>query len=161
MTDAVIPEWVFDLRDLADVADDLQDFATSPIDYLWEEARPRVVEAILSAWRWVLTNVIGRLFEIIEMGIVDGIAIPIRDAFTLAGSSVFDALEQLRLWAEGGLMELGVAAPFALIVSWLMLVIVVAVIFQILWGLIEAYLPTESITGAVDSIRTAIRGDGT
>lgn len=159
MTDTVIPEWVYDLRDLADVADDLQEFATSPIDYLWEEARPRVVEAILTAWRWLLENIIGRFFEIIEMGIVDGIAIPIRDAFTLAGSSVLGALEELRLWAEGGLMELGVAAPFALIASWLVLVIVVAVIFQLLWGLIEAYLPVESITGAVDSIRTAFGGD--
>lgn len=158
MTDAVIPDWVYDLRDLTGVADELQEFATSPIDYLWEQARPRVVEAILSAWRWVLTNVIGRFFEILEMGIVDGIAIPLRDAFTLAGSAVFDALEQLRLWAEGGLMELGIAAPFALIVSWLILVIIVAVIFQLLYGLIEAYLPTESITGALGSLRTALGG---
>jgi len=154
-----IPPWVYDLRDLAGVADELQDFATSPIDYLWEEARPRVVEAILSAWRWLLENVIGRFFEIIETGIIDGVAIPLRDAFTLAGSSVLDALEALRLWAEGGLMELGVAAPFALIVSWLLLVMVVAVIFQLGYGLIQAYLPTESITGAIDSIRTALGGD--
>lgn len=155
----ILPDWVYDLRDLAGVADELQDFATSPIDYLWEQARPRIVDAILTAWRWVLENVIGQFFEIIETGIIDGIAIPIRDAFTLAGSAVLDALESLRLWAEGGLMELGIAAPFAIIVSWLILVIVVAVIFQLIWGLIEAYLPTESITGALGSFRTAIAGD--
>lgn len=159
MTTSVVPDWVYDLRDLADVADDLEEFATSPVDFLLDEVRPRLVEFILTAWRWVLENVIGRFFEIVEMGIVDGIAIPIRDAFTLAGSSVYDALEQLRMWTESGLMELGVAAPFALVVSWFILVIFVAVVSQIIWGLVETYLPIESVSGAVDSLRTAIRGE--
>ena len=114
------------------------------------------------AWVGGLFDVLGdvrRFIGAIELGLVEGVAIPLRDGFTAAGSSVYGALEQLRLWAESGLMELGIAAPFALIASWLVLVIIIAVIAQVIYGFLEAYLPTESLTGAVDVLRTAVGGD--
>ena len=154
-----LPGWIDALRPLAGVVDILVDFANDPTGFVIEIVERYLVTAILTGWRWFLENVVAAFFDAIELGLVEGIAIPLRDGFTAAGSSVYEALEQLRLWAESGLMELGLAAPFALIASWLVLVIIIAVIAQVIYGFIEAYLPTESLTGAVDVLRTAVGGD--
>jgi len=154
-----LPGWIDALRPLAGVVDILVDFANDPTGFVIEIVERYLVSAILTGWRWFLENVVTAFFDAIELGLVEGIAIPLRDGFTAAGSSVYGALEQLRLWAESGLMELGLAAPFALIASWLVLVIIIAVIAQVIYGFIEAYLPTESLTGAVDVLRTAVGGD--
>jgi hypothetical protein len=154
-----LPGWIDALRPLAGVVDILVDFANDPTGFVIEIVERYLVTAILTGWRWFLENVVAAFFGAIELGLVEGVAIPLRDGFTAAGSSVYGALEQLRLWAESGLMELGIAAPFALIASWLVLVIIIAVIAQVIYGLLEAYLPTESLTGAVDVLRTAVGGD--
>ncbi|WP_256403475.1 hypothetical protein [Halorubrum salinum] len=155
----VLPDWVSDLRPLADFAHTLTNFARDPSGFVISIIEEYLVSGILAGWRWFLANVVTAVFEAIELGLVDGIAIPLRDGFTMAGGSLYDALVQLRLWAESGLVEFGVAAPFALAVSWLFLAVIVAGITQLLWGFIETYLPVSSVTGAVDAIRTALAGD--
>lgn len=155
----LIPDWVYDLRELATVADTLTDFAKDPDGFIISIIEEYIVSGIITGWRWFLANVVTALFDAIELGLVDGLAIPLRDGFTAAGSSLYLALSQLRLWAESGLVEFGVAAPFAIAVSWLFLAVIVAGVTQFLWGFVEAYLPTESVTRAIASLRTAIGGE--
>lgn len=153
-----IPSWIYDLKPLTRVIDTLVDFAGDPSGFIISIVEKYLVVGILNGWRWFLENVVAKLFEAIELGIVEGIAIPLRDGFTTAGTSVYTALTQLRLWAESGLMELGLAAPFALVASWLILVIIIAVIAQVIYGFIGAYLPTEPISGVIGVVRTAVGG---
>lgn len=135
--------------------DTLVEFAKNPRTFIYSI----LLGGLLNSWAWILDNVVARVFEVIELGLVEGIAIPIRDGFTLAGSSVYDSILQFQLWAADGIMSFGVAAPFALAISWFVIALIVAVISQLLWGLVETYLPVESVSGALNALISAFRGE--
>jgi|GEM_PF-653049 hypothetical protein len=147
------------LVDLAEVGDELVDFGQDPTGYVVELLQYRLVEGILIAWAWFLDNVLANIFEGLRLGLVEGIAIPIRDGFTLGGTAIYGALGELQMWTTGGLMTLGIGAPFAIAISWLVTAVIVAALFQILWGFLETYLPIESLSGAFESVKSAFRGE--
>lgn len=139
----------------------LTNFAEDPTGFILDIIREWIVVGVLDTWSWLLTNVVGRVFDLLELMIVDGFVIPVRDATVPVGSAVVESVESLQVFGESALVELGLAAPFALGASWLATAIVVAVIVQLAWGFIETYLPVESLTGAVDALRSGVPDAGT
>jgi hypothetical protein len=148
-----LPEWVITVT-TAGVGGTIVSFAENPETYIYAI----FVDGLLNAWGWLLDNVFGRLYWVIELALVDGIAVPLSTGANMAGSALYGALTSVQTWAEGEMMSLGIAAPFALVVSWLIIAAIVAVISQLLWGLIETYLPVDSVTGALKSLWSAIAG---
>ena len=141
----------------------LSDFAADPSGFIMDIVREAIVAGIFDAWSWFLANVLVRSFDILELAIVDGIAIPIRDAVVPAGSEIYGALLALQVFSQASLMELGIAAPFALAASWVVLAVVVATIIQLVWGFVATYLPIDSVTeayGLLQESLTVRRGGG-
>ena len=141
----------------------LSDFANDPSGFILDIVREAIVAGIFDAWSWFLSNVVVRSFELVELVIVDGIAIPIRDAVVPAGSAIYGALLALQVFSQSSLMELGIAAPFALAVSWLVLAVAVATIIQLVWAFLATYLPVDSVTEAYALLQESLtvrRGGG-
>lgn len=141
----------------------LRDFAADPSGFIMDIVREAIVAGIFDAWSWFLANVLVRSFELVELVIVDGIAIPIRDAVVPAGSAIYGALLALQVFSQSSLMELGIAAPFALAVSWLVLAVAVATIIQLVWAFLATYLPVDSVTEAYALLQESLtvrRGGG-
>ena len=141
----------------------LSDFANDPSGFILDIVREAIVAGIFDAWSWFLANVVVRSFDILELAIVDGIAIPIRDAVVPTGSAIYGALLALQVFSQSSLMELGIAAPFALAVSWLVLAVAVATIIQLVWAFLATYLPVDSVTeayGLLQESLTVRRGGG-
>ncbi|ELZ56767.1 MULTISPECIES: hypothetical protein [Halorubrum] len=149
----VLPGWVITLT-TAGLGGTVVSFAQNPETFVYAI----FVDGALAGWSWLLDNVFGRLYWLAELLLVDGIAVPLSRGANTAGSALYGALISLQTWAEGGMMSLGIAAPFALVISWLIIATIVAVISQLLWGLIETYLPVDSVSGALRSLWSAIAG---
>ena len=149
----VLPGWALTIT-TAGLGTTVVSFARNPETFIYGI----LVDGTLAAWAWLLDNVFGRLYWVIELALVDGVAVPLSRGANMAGSALYGALTSLQGWAEGGIMSLGIAAPFAFVVSWLIIATIVAVISQLLWGFIETYLPVDSVTGALRSLWSAIAG---
>ena len=152
--DGILPSWVISVT-TAGVGGTIVDFASNPERFVYTI----FIDGLLNGWAWLLENVFVRLYGVIELALVDGIAVPLSTGASMAGSSLYGAVMSVQTWTEGGLMSLGIAAPFALIVSWLVIATIVGVIFQLFWGVIETYVPVDSVRGAVEVLFTAVRGD--
>ena len=149
----ILPEWVITVT-TAGVGGTIVSFAENPETYIYAI----FVDGLLNAWGWLLDNVFGRLYWVIELALIDGIAVPLSTGANMAGSALYGALTSVQTWAEGEMMSLGIAAPFALVISWLIVATFVAVISQLLWGFLETYLPVDSVTGAAKALWSAIAG---
>ncbi|ELZ38882.1 hypothetical protein [Halorubrum tebenquichense] len=150
---SILPTWVITIT-TAGLGTTVASFARNPETFIYAI----FVDGVLGAWGWLLDNVFGRLYWVIELALVDGVAVPLSRAANMAGSSLYGALISIQTWAEGEMMSLGIAAPFALAISWLIIATIVAIISQLLWGFIETYLPVDSVTGALRSLWSAIAG---
>lgn len=163
-----VPSWVITITTMG-IGGTLVSFAEDPAGFIWSLFRYELVDGIFAAWAWFLGTVVAGAFDLLELLIVDGFAVPIRDSVMLAATGstepgvdggIAGAVEAVQMWGESGLIELGLAAPFALAASWLLTVTIVAVLMQLAWGFLETYLPVESISGAVDALREALPAFG-
>ena len=157
-----MPTWVVTITSLG-VGSTLVSFADDPTGFVLDLLRGEVVLAIFNAWSWFLSNVVVRSFDLVELAIIDGIAIPIRDAVVPAGSAIYGALLALQVFSQASLMELGIAAPFALAASWVVLALVVATTIQLVWAFAATYLPVDSVTEAYALLQESLtvrRGGG-
>ena len=150
---SVLPGWALTIT-TAGLGTTVVSFARNPETFIYAI----LVDGTLSAWAWLLDNVFGRLYWVTELALVDGVAVPLSRGANMAGSELYNALISVQTWAEGGMMSLGIAAPFALVISWLIVATFVAVISQLLWGFLETYLPVDSVTGAAKALWSAIAG---
>lgn len=127
-------------------------------DYLLGFLQSELVEWILSGWSWFLNTAVGGAYDVVELLLVDGIAIPLSTAAQQIGGGLLQAFQSIQAFSESELMALGVGAPFALVISWLVTAIIVAGISQLIWGFIETYLPIESLSGAWGAIKNGLTG---
>lgn len=144
-----LPGWLDDLAELRPYIDELQDFARSPFSYVWA----LIIDGLLFAWAALLSYLQGVIYQvaIVPARALTGALVSV---IATIGSSIAGVYIAIGSSINAMLLELGIAAPIALVIAWAVPAIFTAALVNLAFALVETYLPVEPIT---DPIRRVIR----
>lgn len=126
-----IPDWIFEIRSKESLA-----------RFIIATVATWVVASIFGLWDAVLG-----VIQTVQLSVV-GVVWSIGDSVSMAFRPAWAMLEWLD-WAafqiEGFIASVGLLAPIAAGVSWMLVIMVVAIVLNFILGFVSTYLPVRSI----------------
>ncbi|QHS17197.1 hypothetical protein GWK26_08610 [haloarchaeon 3A1-DGR] len=154
-----LPGWLSDRKEaltaLAAVSATLTAFAEDPRGFILRFIREWLVGLILDGGAFV----IGFLSQIGDIAVETyrtGLINPVTDAFVTLGVGVLDSFEGIQASVADSLVGLGIAAPFALLIGFVVAMIAFVILFAALWSLLETYLPMGAIVAPLRTVFSVV-----
>lgn len=141
----IAPEWIITLSAIGVTgAAWLVDLYTNPVETLREFVAVIIVGWVLDAFAWTV-GAFSQAYNAVSSSLQAAFFDPLQTVLAVTYEVPLELSTTLEQSLVTVMEPLGIAAPFAMILSWGITATVVAAALWVVYGIAETYLPTESL----------------